>query len=65
MTTAKWLKLFHIIMTILWVIMVPVTLLTGLKNSVPFVVFLSIYALIGFHVEGWQTARVEHKNDER
>jgi len=44
--------------------MVPITLVTGLKSSIPFLVGVSIYANIVGHWSSWQAARVEVKQDE-
>ena len=39
-------------LAVLWTAMLPVTLLTGLKASVPFVAAISIYALMIGHTTG-------------
>jgi hypothetical protein len=44
--------------------MIPVSLLTGLKTSVPFVVFLSLWALVESSVAAWQGARAEKVADD-
>lgn len=36
----------HVYMMWFWIILVPITLLTPLKESVPFIVFMSLYANI-------------------
>lgn len=40
------------------------SMLTGIKNSVAYLVFLSIYAIVTGHWASWQAARVEVKQDE-
>lgn len=35
-----------------------------LKDSVPFLVFVSVYAVVTGHWSSWQAARVETKQDE-
>lgn len=35
-----------------------------LSNSVPFIVFISVYAVVTAHWAAWQAARVEVKEDE-
>ncbi len=55
-TVMMWL---HGILTILSLIMIPVSLLTSLKDSVPYVVFLSLYALFVSHWGAWQGTRAE------
>lgn len=42
----------------LWVAMLPVTLLTGLKSSVPYVAAISVWALIAAHLVGTIAAKV-------
>jgi hypothetical protein len=56
---AKWLMWIHGIKTIGWVVMIPISLLTSLKTSVPFVVFLSLWALVESSISAWQGARAE------
>lgn len=41
-----------VILAGLWTLMVPVTLLTGLKASVPFLAVISLYALMVGHATG-------------
>lgn len=35
-----------------------------LSNSVPFLVFISVYAVVTGHLSAWQAARVEVKQQE-
>ncbi|HEU5043073.1 MAG TPA: hypothetical protein VFT75_02940 [Nocardioidaceae bacterium] len=56
---AVWLRRVHGTATALWAAMIPVSLLTGLKNSVPYLVMLSVYALAVGHFASWQGARAE------
>jgi hypothetical protein len=35
-----------------------------LSNSVPFLVFISVYAVVTGHLSAWQAARVEVKQDD-
>lgn len=42
--TATAYKHWHFIMIVVWTIMFPVALLTGLKTSLPFIVGISLYA---------------------
>jgi hypothetical protein len=46
-------------LTILWIAMIPVSLVTGWINSVTFIAALSIWALVAGHWSTWQAARVE------
>lgn len=56
---AKFLKHFHAVMTVLWMIMIPVSIFTSLKFSVPFLVFISLWALVSSHWGAWQAVRAE------
>jgi len=46
-------------LTIVWVIMIPVAIVTGWIKSVEFVAALSLWALVAGHWSAWQAARVE------
>ena len=43
---------------IFWICMVPITIVF-LRESIVFIVFMSIYALIVGHLSGWSAARAE------
>jgi hypothetical protein len=58
------LRRLHGWLTWLWLASAVPVLLTGLKNSVPLLVFISIYANVAGHFSSWQAARVEVKYDE-
>jgi membrane protein CcdC involved in cytochrome C biogenesis len=45
--------------TILWIVMIPVSLVTGWISSVSYVAALSLWALVSGHWSAWQAARVE------
>lgn len=62
-TDAKKFKRVNGILTVFWMIMIPVSVLLGWVESVPYVSALSIYALITGHLSTWQAARVETKQD--
>lgn len=53
------LKRLHAILAIAWGLMIPVSMLTGLKNSVPYLVGISVYALMVGHFSSWQAGRAE------
>jgi len=57
-----WRK-FHGWLTIFWAVMLPISLITGLKNSLPYIVGLSVYALMGTHFAAWQGSRAEDSNN--
>jgi hypothetical protein len=46
-------------LTIFWVVMIPVSILTGWISSVAYVAALSLWALVSGHWSAWQAARVE------
>lgn len=60
---AVWLKRFHLAMVFVWAALaVPGILLW--KDSVLFVIILSLYANIAGEFAGYQAARAETKQDE-
>jgi hypothetical protein len=52
-------------LTIIWILMIPISIATGWISSVPFISAISIYALITGHLSTWQASRVEVKQDEQ
>ncbi len=46
-------------LTMFWVLMIPVSIVTGWINSVAYVAALSLWALVSGHWSAWQAARVE------
>jgi hypothetical protein len=50
-------------LTIFWIAMIPVSLVTHWVNSVVYVSALSLWALVSGHWSAWQAARVEVKQD--
>ena len=46
-------------LTIFWILMIPVSIITGWISSVAYVAALSIWALVAGHWSTWQAARVE------
>lgn len=55
-------------LTIFWIVMIPISVLTGWISSVQYVSALSLWALVSGHWSAWQAARVEveqqHEADE-
>jgi hypothetical protein len=51
-------------LTFFWLLMIPVSLLTGWVKSVVYVSALSLWALVSGHWSAWQAARVEVKQEE-
>ena len=46
-------------LTIFWIVMIPISLVTGWVTSVTYVSALSLWALVSGHWSAWQAARVE------
>ena len=51
-------------LTVLWVVMIPVSYLAGWLDSVVYVSALSLWALVSGHWAAWQAARVECAQQE-
>ena len=50
-------------LTIFWIVMIPVSLITHWVSSVVYVSALSLWALVSGHWSAWQAARVEVNQD--
>lgn len=46
-------------LTVFWIAMIPVSIVTGWISSVQYVSALSLWALVSGHWSAWQAARVE------
>jgi hypothetical protein len=51
-------------LTVLWIVMVPLSYVAGWLDSVVYVSALSLWALVSGHWAAWQAARVEVRQDE-
>ncbi len=51
-------------LTVFWIVMIPISLVTGWISSVTYVAALSLWALVSGHWSAWQAARVEVRQDE-
>jgi hypothetical protein len=51
-------------LTVFWLAMIPVSLVTGWISSVTYVAALSLWALVSGHWSAWQAARVEVRQQE-
>lgn len=51
-------------LTIFWLFMIPVSLITGWVSSVVYVAVMSLWALVSGHWSAWQAARVEVNQQE-
>jgi hypothetical protein len=56
---ARVLMWAHGVKAVAWIVMIPISILTSLKDSVPFVVFLSLWALVESSIASWQASRAE------
>lgn len=59
------LKRAHGLLTLWWAVMIPVSVFTGLRNSVPYLVALSVYALMVGHFASWQAGRAEVSSENQ
>ena len=46
-------------LTVFWIVMIPVSIITGWISEVAYVAALSLWALVSGHWSAWQAARVE------
>jgi len=51
-------------LTVFWVAMIPVSLVTGWISSVTYIAALSLWSLVSGHWSAWQAARVEVRQDD-
>lgn len=51
-------------LTVFWIVMIPVSILTGWISSVAYVSALSLWALVSGHLSAWQAARVEVRQED-
>ena len=50
-------------LTVFWLLMIPLSIVTGWINSVTYVAALSLWALVSGHWSAWQAARVEVRQE--
>lgn len=62
--TARIIRDANLLLGIGWGAMIPVSLLTGLRNSVPYLVFLSVYSPCVGHISAWISGRAEVASEE-
>lgn len=60
----KILRHFHAAAAIVFAAQIPLALFTGLKDSVPYLVFLSLWALVASHWAAWQSTRAEQEAEK-
>jgi hypothetical protein len=51
-------------LTIFWIVMIPLSIITGWISQVTYVAALSLWALVSGHWSAWQAARVEVQQAE-
>lgn len=61
--SAGFLRALHGWLTIGWLLMAVPALLWW-QQSVPFLVFVSVYANFAGHFSSWQASRIEHRMDD-
>ncbi|MFF2815248.1 hypothetical protein ACFVT9_06870 [Kitasatospora cineracea] len=59
------LRAFHGWSTLVWAVLIPITVLSGLKTSILWIALMSVGANFVGHFSSWQAARVEVKQDEQ
>lgn len=55
----RWLRRYHGLATVFWIVMVPVSVYTELWKKIEFVTFLSLWALVVSEWGAWQASRAE------
>ena len=58
------LRAFHGWCTLVWFVLIPVTIFTDLKSALVWIAMMSVWANFVGHFSSWQAARVEVKQDE-
>lgn len=53
------MRRFHYFMTVMFAVLIPVSLVTGLKESISFLVFLSLWALVASHWSAAEATKAE------
>jgi uncharacterized membrane protein YhaH (DUF805 family) len=57
--SAVWLRRYHAASVVGWLVMIPVSIWTGLWHSVAFVTLISLWALVSTEMGAWQGSRAE------
>lgn len=58
----SWQRGLHLGLAIFFAVQIPVAMVTGLKRSLPYLVFLSLWALVGAHWGAYQAVRAEESD---
>lgn len=56
---ARIIRTANLVAGLFWAAMIPISLLTGLKTSLPYIVFLSVYSPAIGHLSTWVSGRAE------
>lgn len=62
--SARALRIAHAVATVAWLLMVPLSIITGWLFSVAFVAACSIYANAVGHAAAWQASRAEQQAED-
>lgn len=60
----EFMRRFNFWAMVIFLIQVPVVIVTPLKYSIVYLVSLSLYAIIVGHLSAWQTSRVEEHQEQ-
>lgn len=60
----KIMQIVHAALVVGWLVMIPISLMTGLKDSVPFLVTISLLALVFSELSAWQSTLSERRLDK-
>jgi hypothetical protein len=58
-TAAQWLRDYHLVATVFWMVMMPLEFITGWAGLVPFVAAISVWSLVSTEWGAWQGSRAE------
>lgn len=62
--SAKRMRQFHLALTVLWFLMMPLAIYFGWVASVVFISVISIYANFVGHFSSWQASRAEEAHEK-
>jgi len=60
---ARWLRRFHAAATLVWLAL-SVPSMIWWRDSIPYLIFLSVYAIVAAHAAAWQGTRAEESNGD-
>lgn len=60
----QFLRGFHGVLTLIWGVLIPITIFTDLKASIVWIALMSVWANFVGHFSSWQATRVEVRQDE-